>query len=230
MSSPSRSKNQSSSKTSQFSSKSQYSSKTSQSSSSPLAVEGEPEVVRVGVVGSGLSGLSLAYLLSIQPWIMKESQIPPSSKKFHVVLFEKSPKLGMDSASFALPCACWKCSGDTTAGVGDLTSPPHTTAMVDVPMRSFFPGKVLPFFKPRLFSQDKNISILPSKNPNQWHGMHLTYAYIYICLSSHTHQHFIPQKNIFYKNITHMLLCSTIIFRFLILNQTIPCPLSLILT
>ncbi|MEO0574230.1 MAG: FAD-dependent oxidoreductase [Pseudomonadota bacterium] len=51
-------------------------------------VDAEPLVVRIAVVGSGIAGLSAAWLLS---------------KKHHVTLFEKFDHLGMDAHSIALP-------------------------------------------------------------------------------------------------------------------------------
>jgi predicted NAD/FAD-binding protein len=54
--------------------------------------------VRVAVIGSGLAGLSAAYLLS-QDQITKEDS---DNKQFEVHLFEKNSQLGMDAASISV--------------------------------------------------------------------------------------------------------------------------------
>ncbi|KAJ3802562.1 hypothetical protein GGU11DRAFT_549248 [Lentinula aff. detonsa] len=73
-----------------------------------------PRVVKVAVVGTGLAGLTAAYLLSGSS---------SSEVEFEVHVFEKSSTLGMDSSSITLPVPGkdqkWR---------------------IDVPMRSFQPG------------------------------------------------------------------------------------------
>jgi predicted NAD/FAD-binding protein len=51
------------------------------------------KTVQVAVIGSGLAGLSAAYLLSQQH---------DDDKKFEVHLFEKNSQLGMDAASISV--------------------------------------------------------------------------------------------------------------------------------
>ncbi|KAJ7642303.1 hypothetical protein B0H17DRAFT_1105093 [Mycena rosella] len=72
-----------------------------------------PRTVNVAVVGSGLAGLTAAYLLA--------SSHPDSDVRFEVHLFEKTPTLGMDSSSVSIGNADqeWR---------------------IDVPMRSFQGG------------------------------------------------------------------------------------------
>ncbi|KAJ3035412.1 hypothetical protein HDV00_004010 [Rhizophlyctis rosea] len=85
----------------------------------------DPTKVRVAVIGSGLAGLSTAYLLA--------STNVDGECPFEVHLYEKSASLGMDSASIPVPCFCRKCKKD---GGEDVE---HIEGRMDVPMRSFFP-------------------------------------------------------------------------------------------
>jgi hypothetical protein len=108
--------------------------------------DGECKVVDVGIVGSGLAGLTIAHLLSthtnhpiLEPSPTdsqsQSSPFPPQNQndkgknenkkkkiKFRVHLIEKSQSLGMDSASFT---------------INDKDS--KKSYRMDVPMRSFFP-------------------------------------------------------------------------------------------
>ncbi|KAG5646861.1 hypothetical protein DXG03_001937 [Asterophora parasitica] len=68
--------------------------------------------VKIAVVGSGLAGLTAAYLLA---------EPDTQDVDFEVHLFEKAPMLGMDCSSVSLPAA----------GV------PNDSWRLDVPMRSF---------------------------------------------------------------------------------------------
>lgn len=55
------------------------------------------KTVKVAVIGSGLAGLSAAYLLSQQ-----KSDNDEGDKQFEVHLFEKNTQLGMDAASISV--------------------------------------------------------------------------------------------------------------------------------
>ncbi|EIN13202.1 hypothetical protein PUNSTDRAFT_94195, partial [Punctularia strigosozonata HHB-11173 SS5] len=74
-----------------------------------------PRTVKVAVIGSGLAGLTAAYMLSTEP--------PQGGVKFEVHLFEQSSTLGMDAHSVSIP----------TGGHGH-------ESRIDVPMRSFQGG------------------------------------------------------------------------------------------
>ncbi|KAI9023126.1 hypothetical protein DFJ74DRAFT_75671 [Hyaloraphidium curvatum] len=77
--------------------------------------------VRVAVVGSGLSGLAAAHLLSSQ------------GGAFAVTLYEKAAEVGMDAASVDLKCFCAGCSGDPGS------AEEHAVRRIDVPMRGIYP-------------------------------------------------------------------------------------------
>ncbi|KZP00968.1 FAD/NAD(P)-binding domain-containing protein [Calocera viscosa TUFC12733] len=93
------------------------------SSSSPRApVAANPDMsqprVKVAVVGSGLAGLTAAYLLNKHP-----------TGKFEVHIFEQAAEIGMDSASVVVPVPVLR---------GEKV---HVQDMhIDVPMRSFQGG------------------------------------------------------------------------------------------
>jgi predicted NAD/FAD-binding protein len=59
----------------------------------------EKDCVNVAVIGSGLAGLSAAYLLA-------EGQTDPGNKKIQVHLFEKNKSLGMDASSISVGPDC----------------------------------------------------------------------------------------------------------------------------
>ncbi|RDB28555.1 hypothetical protein Hypma_015077 [Hypsizygus marmoreus] len=89
-----------------------------------------PRTVKVAVIGSGLAGLTAAYLLT-KP-TSQEGDV-----KIEVHLFEKAPMLGMDSSSISLPAGgrekSWR---------------------VDVPMRSFQGG-----YYPQLIALYKRLGV-----------------------------------------------------------------------
>lgn len=81
--------------------------------------------VKVAVVGSGLSGLATAHILSTQP-----------SNRFSVTLYEKAQSIGMDSGSVDLKCLCKTCSGN----LDSIYEHQEERKRVDVPMRGFYPS------------------------------------------------------------------------------------------
>lgn len=85
--------------------------------------------VKVAVVGSGLAGLTAAYLLS--------KELKGHAARYEVHIFEKASSLGMDAHSVSL----------SPEGVGEEWR-------VDVPMRSFQGG-----YYPRLMTLYKNLGV-----------------------------------------------------------------------
>ncbi|KAI9207833.1 uncharacterized protein BJ171DRAFT_491665 [Polychytrium aggregatum] len=104
------------------------------STAPPSSSSSEP--VKVAVIGSGLAGLTTAFLLSSLQDDITHARV------FEVHLFEKSSSLGMDSASIPVPCECSDCASSDKAKDSEALkqpSEPHQTGRIDVPMRSFFP-------------------------------------------------------------------------------------------
>lgn len=104
------------------------------------ATDVDVDVVRVAIIGSGLTGLVAAYLLS-----SPLSEIQTKKKRVQVEMFESAPTLGMDAASLDVPLpqgttATAKTrnqANDHGDGDGDGAVP---TRRVDVPMRAFTAG------------------------------------------------------------------------------------------
>ncbi|KZT50410.1 FAD/NAD(P)-binding domain-containing protein [Calocera cornea HHB12733] len=90
--------------------------------------------VKVAVVGSGLAGLTAAYLLNKHP-----------SGNFDVHIFEQADQIGMDSASVVVPVP-------VTKGEKVLVQDVH----IDVPMRSFQGGYYV-----RLMALYESLGITP---------------------------------------------------------------------
>ncbi|KAI8822572.1 uncharacterized protein EV422DRAFT_613840 [Fimicolochytrium jonesii] len=85
--------------------------------SAPVATEIPQK--RVAVVGSGLAGLSVAYLLA--------------SNGFVVHIYEKGPRLGLAAASIIVRVPAENAGQDRNGHIGE------EDLIMDVPMRSFFP-------------------------------------------------------------------------------------------
>ncbi|KXS18891.1 hypothetical protein M427DRAFT_178922 [Gonapodya prolifera JEL478] len=98
------------------------------SRSSSLDSTAQP--VRVAVIGSGLAGLSTAFILSTQT---PRRDDPAAAPPFLVTLYEKAPAPGMDSASVSVKCFCRKCSGNKSSKVE------HVEGRIEVPQRAFSP-------------------------------------------------------------------------------------------
>ncbi|KII86359.1 hypothetical protein PLICRDRAFT_114713 [Plicaturopsis crispa FD-325 SS-3] len=88
-----------------------------------------PRTVKVAIIGSGLAGLTSAYMLSTIPL--------KSEVEIEVHLFEKASEVGMDVSSVSLP---------PSEGMGEWR--------VDVPMRSFQGG-----YYPQLISLYKRLGV-----------------------------------------------------------------------
>ncbi|KAJ8520340.1 hypothetical protein ONZ45_g2803 [Pleurotus djamor] len=89
------------------------------------------KTVKVAVVGSGLAGLTAAYLLS------REREENDGDVEFEVHLFEKAASIGMDSSSISLP-----------------VPESDETWRIDVPMRSFQGG-----YYPQLIELYKRLGV-----------------------------------------------------------------------
>ncbi|KAL7752670.1 hypothetical protein RI367_001672 [Sorochytrium milnesiophthora] len=89
---------------------------------------------RVAVIGSGLAGLTTAYLLSH----------PQNAGRFQVVLLEQSQTYGMDAACLDIPCGCTTCtSGNSKSAAADqqqLGAAVHVKQSIDNPLRAFNEG------------------------------------------------------------------------------------------
>ncbi|EGO19464.1 hypothetical protein SERLADRAFT_442940 [Serpula lacrymans var. lacrymans S7.9] len=93
--------------------------------------------IKVAVVGSGLAGLTAAYLLTQKPSSESESELPTVTE-FEVHVFEKAKVLGMDSSSISVP----------------ITKDRKSDWRIDVPMRSFQGG-----YYPQLLALYKHLGV-----------------------------------------------------------------------
>ncbi|TFK76670.1 hypothetical protein BDN72DRAFT_753735, partial [Pluteus cervinus] len=101
--------------------------------------------VKVAVVGSGLAGLTAAYLLT------SRTQCEDDEVEFEVHLFDKAPVVGMDAASVSLPLIP---ATSTIDGANEAEGLDVPEWRVDVPMRSFQGG-----YYPQLIALYKKLGV-----------------------------------------------------------------------
>ncbi|KNE66309.1 hypothetical protein AMAG_10535 [Allomyces macrogynus ATCC 38327] len=98
-------------------------------SSSPARVR------RVAVIGSGLAGLTTAYLLS---------HPDTANGRFDVTLYESAPTYGMSAGDLEVPCGCQRCAATSppksTPATATTLAPDHVQERIDSPLRLFSEG------------------------------------------------------------------------------------------
>ncbi|KAJ3368920.1 hypothetical protein GGF31_006056 [Allomyces arbusculus] len=92
-------------------------------------------VRRVAVIGSGLAGLTTAYLLS---------HPETANGRFEVTLYESAPTYGMSAGDLEVPCGCQRCAATTalksTPATTTTAEPDHVQERIDSPLRLFSEG------------------------------------------------------------------------------------------
>lgn len=100
----------------------------------PFSLSGDVAPLKVAVIGSGLSGLVSAYLLSSS---LRSTEASGQRRRVEVHLFERAPRLGMDSNSITVADRFEEEEDDEDKGQQRKAN----ATRIDVPMRAFTAGE-----------------------------------------------------------------------------------------
>ncbi|ORZ37845.1 hypothetical protein BCR44DRAFT_1430036 [Catenaria anguillulae PL171] len=76
---------------------------------------------RVAIIGSGLAGITMAYLLT------HPDTTAAANTYFDVTIYEAAPTVGMDSHGMDVPCGCDQCAAERSRSPSPVSSPTMTS-------------------------------------------------------------------------------------------------------